>query len=86
MDCGQCKTVPWERGVLHYTWFKTCRPLNFSKQMTSECDQIQDPGSARCITAQKEIIRFHQMGSKQCKQCLGKEGFCTIHGSKHAGL
>ena len=71
------QTVPWERGVLHYTWFKTCRPLNFSKQMTSECDQIQDPGSARCILGphQRNLSDSKKWTVGNANSALGKRGF-----------
>ena len=45
--------------------------------MTSECDQIQDPGSARCITAphKRNLSDSKKWTVGNANSALGKRGF-----------
>ena len=72
--------LTWERGGLYYARFKTCRFVNFSKQMTSECDQIQDSGSARCILAphKRKLSDSKKWTVGNANSELGKRGF-VVH-------
>ena len=71
------QTVTWERGLLHYTRFQTCRPVNFSMQNTSEWGQIQDSGSSRCITAphKRNLSDSKKWTVGNANSALGKRGF-----------